>query len=79
MLRKLTVITFADQMGEYLYHIEVDQSVVDAGYDAIAAELPTGEYEWPIAVFDGHITCILTDPTDTPRLSPDGIRLQPNG
>jgi hypothetical protein len=82
MLRKLTVVTYADQEAEYLYHIEVDQSVVDAGYDAIAAELPMGKYEWPIAVFDGHITCILTAPTDTPRLSSNGIpwvELRPNG
>jgi hypothetical protein len=71
MLRKLTVITYADQQGEYLYHIEVDQSVVDAGYDAIAAELPMDEYEWAIAVFDGHIHCILTDPATRPMLNPN--------
>ena len=54
--RKLTVVTFSDQTGHYFYHIEVDQSVIDAGDEALDAHIPyREEYEWSTAVFDGHI------------------------
>ena len=67
-MRKLTVITEWDQNGYYCYHIEVAQSDVDAGADAIASHIAMDEYEWIIAIFDGHINCIVNDPAKLPSL-----------
>ena len=76
--RALSVVTWADQIGEYCYHIEVDQSVVDAGYDAIVDAVDMrNEYEWAIAVFDGHINCIFTDSAERPRLNPNPYTVPP--
>jgi len=67
-MRKLTVITNWDQYGHYCYHIEVPQSDVDAGADAIASHIAMDEYEWMVAVFDGHIECILRDHAQLPSV-----------
>ena len=67
-MRKLTVITEWDQYGHYCYHIEVAQSDVDAGADALASHIDTFKYERIIAVFDGHINCLVSDPTKLPSL-----------
>lgn len=54
--RKLTVVTFADQVGDYVYHVEVDQSVLDAGLEGLTPHVDfVEEFEWITAVFDGHI------------------------
>jgi hypothetical protein len=58
-MRKVTIVTSVREGGDFVYHIEADRSVLNAGFEALMAHIETldllDDFEWVVAVFDGHV------------------------